>query len=428
MKKRLISFLFVLAASVAIHAAIIDGTCGDNLTWTLNTNDSTLIISGTGAMTSHPWYEYRAYIKTASLPDGLTSIGENAFGFCSHLTSVTIPNSVTSIGQQAFQYCSGLTSITIPNSVTSIGNSAFYDCSSLASFTIPNSVTRIGDYAFYECIGLTSVTIPNSVTSIGDYAFYYCRSLTSVTIPNSVTSIGNSAFWCCYNLTSVTIPNSVTSIGRSTFSGCSSLTSITIPNSVTSMGSYAFSGCSGLTSINIPNSVTSIGGSAFSGCSSLTSVYNYAATPQAIYSNVFYELNLSTCTLYVPEESIELYRAADVWKEFGNIIAIPGTEVETEEYNINYLNKSGNVIDSELVTLSLPSAPEIEGFTFLRWDVIAGQLVDGINIQAVYTADEPTSAPEVVNPVNKSQKLIRNGNVYILRDGKTYTVQGLKVR
>ena len=382
MKKRLISFLFVLAASVAIHAAIIDGTCGDNLTWTLNTNDSTLIISGTGAMTSHPWYEYRAYIKTASLPDGLTSIGENAFGFCSHLTSVTIPNSVTSIGQQAFQYCSGLTSITIPNSVTSIGNSAFYDCSSLASFTIPNSVTRIGDYAFYECIGLTSVTIPNSVTSIG----------------------------------------------RSTFSGCSSLTSITIPNSVTNMGSYAFSGCSGLTSINIPNSVTSIGGSAFSGCSSLTSVYNYAATPQAIYSNVFYELNLSTCTLYVPEESIELYRAADVWKEFGNIIAIPGTEVETEEYNINYLNKSGNVIDSELVTLSLPSAPEIEGFTFLRWDVIAGQLVDGINIQAVYTADEPTSAPEVVNPVNKSQKLIRNGNVYILRDGKTYTVQGLKVR
>ncbi|MBO6075133.1 MAG: leucine-rich repeat protein [Paludibacteraceae bacterium] len=185
---------------------------------------------------------------------------------------------------------------------------------------------------------------------------------------------------------------------------------------------------SGLTSITIPNSVTSIGGSAFSGCSSLISVYNYAATPQAIYSNVFYELNLSTCTLYVPEESIELYRAADVWKEFGSIIAIPSTEVETEEYNINYLNKSGNVIDSELVTLSLPAAPEIEGFTFLRWDVIAGQLVDGINIQAVYTADEPTSAPEVVNPVNKSQKLIRNGNVYILRDGKTYTVQGQEVR
>ena len=424
MKTRLISFLFALAASVAIHAAIIDGTCGDNLTWTLNTQDSTLIISGTGAMTSHPWYEYRAYIQTASLPDGLTSIGESAFGFCSHLTSVTIPNSVTSIGQQAFQYCSSLTSITIPNSVTSIGNSAFSNCSHLSSVTIPNSVTSIGDETFYECVGLTSVTIPNSVTSIGDYAFYYCRSLTSVTIPNSVTSIGISAFWSCYNLTSVTIPNSVTSIGRSTFDGCSSLTSITIPNSVTSMGSYAFSGCTGLTSITIPNSVTSIGEGAFYNCTGLTTVYNYSTLPQSINSYVFKYVNTSTCTLYVPEESIELYRAADGWKEFGSIIAIPGTDVETEEYNINYLNKSGNVIDSELVTLSLPTAPEIEGFTFLKWVVVANDLSDGINIQAVYTSDTPTSAPEVVNPANKAQKLIRNGNVYILTDTKTYTIQG----
>ena len=105
MKTRLISFLFALTASVAIHAAIIDGTCGDNLTWSLNTKDSTLIISGTGAMTSHPWDEYKSYIKTTSLPDGLTSIGYEAFGYCPSLTSVTIPNSVTSIGEYAFYYC-----------------------------------------------------------------------------------------------------------------------------------------------------------------------------------------------------------------------------------------------------------------------------------------------------------------------------------
>ena len=82
--------------------------------------------------------------------------------------------SVTSIGIDAFAWCSGLTSVTIPNSVTSIGIEAFHGCSGLTSVTIPNSVTSIGGAAFYGCTGLTSVTIPNSVTSIGDYAFRYC--------------------------------------------------------------------------------------------------------------------------------------------------------------------------------------------------------------------------------------------------------------
>ena len=104
--------------------------------------------------------------------------------------------SVTSIGNDAFCYCSGLTSITIPNSVTSIGDRAFHDCSRLTSITIPESVTSIGDNAF-DSSGLTSVTIPNSVTSISDGAFEDCSSLTSVTIPNSVTSIGWDAFYGC---------------------------------------------------------------------------------------------------------------------------------------------------------------------------------------------------------------------------------------
>ena len=119
------------------------------------------------------------------------------------MTSVTIPNSVTSIGQNAFYNCSGLTSVTIPNSVTSIGQGAFAYCSSLTSVTIPNSVTSIGDLDFAYCSGLTSITIPNSVTSIGSVAFSGCSGLTSVTIPNSVTFISDEAFAKCSNLENV---------------------------------------------------------------------------------------------------------------------------------------------------------------------------------------------------------------------------------
>ncbi|MBR7167829.1 MAG: leucine-rich repeat domain-containing protein, partial [Bacteroidales bacterium] len=101
----------------------------------------------------------------------------------------------------SFESCSGLTSVTIPNSVTSIGEETFYNCSGLTSVTIPNSVTTIGSCAFSSCSGLTSVTIPNSVTSIGSSAFSGCSGLTSVTIPNSVTYIGISAFYGCRGLT-----------------------------------------------------------------------------------------------------------------------------------------------------------------------------------------------------------------------------------
>ena len=214
----------------------------------------------------------KAKTGSITIPNSVTSIGNEAFLSCSELTNITIPNSVTSIGNDAFFGCSGLTSVEIPNSVTSIGNEAFLGCSGLTSVTIPNSVTNIGWTVFADCSGLTSVTIPNSVTSIGWSAFDGCSGLTSVTIPNSVTSIGNDAFNGCSGLTNVTIPNSVTTIGSSAFYNCSGLTSVTIPNSVTSIDEGAFSGCSKLASVAIGNGLTSIDESTFDGCSSLTSI------------------------------------------------------------------------------------------------------------------------------------------------------------
>ena len=252
--------------------------------------------------------KYRGNKKDVVIPNGVTSIGEEAFKNCDSLTSITIPDNVTSIGDHAFYDCSSLTSINvadanryysdedgglfnkektelirypegksestyaIPDSVTSIGDSAFSDCISLTSITIPDSVTSLGDHAFFKCDSLTSITIGNGVTSIGYDAFGSCTSLASVTIPESVTSLGEFAFSGCSRLASVTIPDSVTSIGDYAFSDCISLTSITIPDSVTSIGKGAFENCDSLTSITIPDSVTSIGSNAFYDCSSIASI------------------------------------------------------------------------------------------------------------------------------------------------------------
>ena len=253
--------------------------------------------------------------------------------------------------------------------VTSIGSYAFYDCSGLTSVTIPNSVTSIGDFAFYYCSGLTSVTISNSVTSIGNSAFSSCSGLTSVTIPNSVTSIGNYAFSMCSGLTSVTIPNSVTSIGNHAFRYCFGLTSVTIPNSVTSIGDEAFYDCSGLTSVTIGSGVTSIGNNAFDGVD-IPTVISLIENPFTITGKTsdyrtFSQNTFNNATLYVPNGTIDKYKATDGWKDFANIKEGNPTAINVVEnieenkaviYNLNGVRQSGpkkgiNIINGKKVVL-----------------------------------------------------------------------------
>ena len=195
-------------------------------------------------------------LKKSAYPDNIPN------PFSNYVTSIAYPAQETTI-EDGVIFDRAKTTIyfapvtlsgeyTVPSTVKTIADDAFSYCTELTSVEIPNSVKIIGDGAFFECIGLISVIIGNSVDDIGIGAFNGCTGLTSVVIGNSVKSIGNSAFAYCSGLTSVVIPNSVQTIGYGTFYGCSGLTSVVIGNSVKSIGNDAFAYCSGLKNRRIP--------------------------------------------------------------------------------------------------------------------------------------------------------------------------------
>lgn len=205
-------------------------------------------------------------ITTAIIKEGVTEIGEDAFGYCSSLQSISIPNSVTEIGRYAFVNCNSLQSISIPDSVTTIGEYAFGGCENLQSVDLPLSVTTIGAGAFYKCTNLQSVVIPSSVTTIGEWAFFYCTNLQNVAIPEGVTTIGEWAFGYCPNLQNVVIPKSVTTIGVGAFKCCENLQNVTIPESVTSIGDEVFRNCKNLKEVHFGGNIEKLTGQIFDGC------------------------------------------------------------------------------------------------------------------------------------------------------------------
>ncbi len=266
-------------------------------------------------------FYYCSSLASVTIPEGVTSIGGEAFSGCSSLASVTIPESVTSIGNYAFSYCSSLASVTIPESVASIGGGAFRSCSSLASVTIPEGVTSIGDFAFCDCSNLASVTIPEGVTSIGDYAFDGCRSLKELRIsnlssylkikfendssyPNRDSNYSIDVIVDGEKLTDLVIPEGISDIGDFWFKEWN-LNSVTIPEGVKKIGDYAFRGCGLKEMLELPSSIESIGSHAFETIA-FPICRIEAQTPPSIVSDSFLGLSV----LIVPNGCSGAYKTA----------------------------------------------------------------------------------------------------------------------
>lgn len=446
------------------------GKCGDNLTWTFDESNGTLVISGEGKMENYEWWEGGHYppwgalkiskviindgvstigdcafyrwskeceMTSIEIPSSVTSIGENAFTRCTNLSSITIPYSVTSIGTSAFSY-SGLTSIEIPSSVTSIASRAFEGCSNLSSVTIPNSITSIESGAFSNC-GLTSVEIPSSVTSIGSRAFEGCTSIQSIIIPDGVTLIKEKTFSECTSLTSITIPNGVVSIGSCAFEGCSSLTSFTIPQGMISAGSIgdeAFKRFSGLVSIDIPDGISKIGAEAFRECNNLQSV-TFGKDVESIGTTAF-----AFCTrlkeVVIPDNVTAIEKDAFLYCENLEYVSIGDGVIDIKDQAFNHcfnisrlkLGKSVKIIGDLAfpglglteVTCLATDPPTTKSQNFRESSVKNTILFVQEQSVEAYNAKEPWNRFKVILATNSSGKF----KLTYMVDGEVYKSYEIK--
>ena len=415
-------------------------------------------------------------LTSITIPNSVTSIKDEAFWGCSSLNSVSISNSVTNIGCRAFRGCSSLTSITIPGSVTSIGDAAFGECSSLTSIIIPYGVTSIGKNTFWDCSSLSCVTIPNSVTNIGQWAFENCTSLNEITLPLSIKSIDEEAFAGCTKLYDIyCFAMEPPTAYESSFANYNAFLHVPCDNQRVYLldvifGNFKFIECIEAEttptdtvvvtpSFNDAEFIWPTNSSAdsytlaiskdgevfctltFNANGQLTGIafapsrngqHNAPAAAQTVNGFAFTVTGLDEGSNYTYELLIQ--------DRSGNTLQSYSGEFRTQSTNdrtviVEYDAAQGQVTGAGTYlvgdTVTLTAIPN-DGYRFVRWsnEVVDNPytfvITENITLSAEFEKVIATSIEHThsQSPMTDCQKIIHNGQLLILRDGKIYTVMG----
>lgn len=392
-------------------------------------------------------------LTSVSIPASVTSIGEYAFAGNS-LTSIQVNynnkvydsrNNCNAIIETASdKLITGSVNTVIPNGIKTIGTQAFAGCRDLDHINIPKTVQIIEGAAFYNC-GLTSITIPSSVTSLASGTFWGCplesimveegnpvydsrngcnaiietatntlvAGCSNTIIPDGIETIGELAFADCKKLTSIDIPQTVSTIGAAAFQDCTGLTSVLLRDGVTGIGSGAFIGC-GLKRFIIPATVKSLGPGVCSGkkvgdeygpytYESIDKIISHITTPsevnlsETIVDNrsgeVFYTdprdvfMWCRSATLYVPKGTKELYEETEGWDVFANIVEMDDTIVvpvdvngdgEADESDIESIanhvaGKNVESFDEDAADIDMNGVVDIRDLTLLIKALVNGE-------------------------------------------------------
>ena len=247
MRKRILSLLLAIIMTISLgttvladgNAIVNSGTCGENLTWTLD-SAGLLTISGTGEMWDSA-FSYNKDIKSVRLPDAITQIPYKAFSGCTNLKNIRLPDSVTQIDEDAFGNCDlqeqVVQEIVSSDNITFIGSRAFEGNKNIYTVHIGKNVeyiqTETFNYmstpSFHDCTNLTSITVSSENQTYASINGLLCskdgRSLLYVPVgisgrldvPAGIETIGGEAMHYAFSIKIVHIPKSVKKIGSDAF-------------------------------------------------------------------------------------------------------------------------------------------------------------------------------------------------------------------
>lgn len=266
---------------------------------------------------------YRTLIGSVSFSPRLNRIGLQAFYYCTSLTgTLTLPETLTSIGGEAFKFCSFTGELHLPNNLECIGSMAFYNAGYfVGNLRIPDKIKAVPEYAFENC-GFTGQLDLNNATELGYDSFYGCGFSGDLIIPEGTIEIPEGFMWASVNgrLNSIVLPKTLKSIGAHAFYLQSKLKKLSMSDGLVSIGEGAFANCD-LLSLELPSSLQIIQKDAFQGCYNISNITCYAIEPPAVMQRAFAGVAKDNFTVEVPIQSVTRYKTESGWSDFRRIAA-----------------------------------------------------------------------------------------------------------
>ena len=257
----LLSFIMIISTlsfTIVAHAESLIDTCGDGtegntVGYTFDTETGLLTVSGKGKMADYEYsngatskyenknailwkyndlndrYEddYHRSVKNIIVTSKVTHIG--SFSFSNHASDFC--DSYNIYKRSYSQGFPNLISVTLGSGVESIGRGAFFMDSALTTIAIPSSCKTIDDEAFRNCTSLETVKLGSGITTLGEYVFGSDTNLKTINFPYNLTTIEKGCFEDCTSLTGdIKLQSKVVTIGENAFNNCKAINSITIFN------------------------------------------------------------------------------------------------------------------------------------------------------------------------------------------------------
>ena len=301
------------ACTSLARVTLIDGT--DNLT--LGVNEPPAYEAGTGKGLFRDCPVETLHLGRWIIYDD-RSDATSPFAHITAMKNLTIGESCGIIGKYGFTGCTQLNPLYVPDCVESIGVQAFKDCTSLDNVRLSEKLKSLGDEAFMNCTSLPEITLPESLLAISDGTFTGCSALKTADMGSRLETIGPRAFKDCSSLEEAVIPATVYGLGVESFRNCVKLPYAVIPKGLSNVGSMSFQGCASLGWVSLSSRVSSIGDQAFADCPNVKYIKSFNTVPPEGLTGFSEDIE-KNATLFIPEESTDMYQYSYTWENFLNL-------------------------------------------------------------------------------------------------------------